>query len=78
MDWLADTRNQGAIPDADLKWYGEDINAKGEGLKKIALAIPEDVFGQMSMSEFDDIYYTHQITNKMFADLNEAKSWLKS
>lgn len=76
LGWLGDTRKQGALSDEDLKWCGETMAAQCVGLKKVALVIPEDIFGQLSISEFVDTQSGSGMTNKMFSSLEEAKKWI--
>lgn len=78
--WLADTRKQEALSEEDLAWCNEAIASGCPQLRRIALVIPEVVFGQLSIETFAEISSTdpNVMTSKLFPSTEEAVAWLKS
>ena len=78
--WLSDNRNRGALLPEDMEWTQTDWFPRTVqvGWKYWALVMPEKIVGKMNMRQAVQAYTEKGIIVEVFADPDEAMSWLES
>lgn len=77
--WLADTKNMGVIKRVDQEWTHEVWfpQVATLGLKKMALIVPENVFGELSAKNvMDKARDKNLIKDRYFMNTELAIKWL--
>jgi hypothetical protein len=78
---LTDTRNLGAISPEDQAWSAGDWaqEAIKTGYRKLAILMPEDIFGMMSVEDvMNSVQEENIVKFSYFKDELEASAWLAS
>lgn len=76
--WLIDNRNAALLPKEARDWLHQEFVHKAiqGGLKKMAVILPESIFGKMSVNEIvteiKDILFIQN-----FSEVEEALHWLR-
>jgi|GEM_PF-1294996 hypothetical protein len=76
LSWLSDTRKQGALSQEDILWCSELLKKECIKLQKMALVMPQSLFGTLTMEQFVNQNNQKGIANRVFASVNQAKGWL--
>jgi hypothetical protein len=78
IKWLSDDRANHALMPDDSEW-GAAVwfpQAKAAGWKHWAVVQPAKILGQVNMARFVKLYADQGINARMFADPDEAMTWL--
>ncbi len=78
---VTDTRKLGAISPEDQEWSATEwaTEAIKTGYRKLAIVMPEDVFGLMSVEDTMNSVQSDQLVSfGYFRTTDEAKKWLSS
>ena len=82
LGWLADTIKLRVISKEDRIWVENEYNPKlfQSGLQYMAIVMPEEIFGQMSIKDIvsDNDKHVNTYHMKLFDNEKEAKNWLKN
>ncbi len=77
--WLADMRKMGVVGELDQKWAYEEWFPKAvkNGLKFLALVVPEKGTAQMSVELIMNTIEKEKLVYSYFNQINEAIDWIK-
>ena len=78
---LTDTRKLGAISPEDQEWSSGDwaVAAANAGFQRLAILMPEDIFGMMSVEDVMSNVDTERVaTHAFFKSELDAAAWLKN
>ncbi len=76
VSWLSDTRKQGALSQEDLFWCSELMKKECIQLQKMAVVMPQSLFGIHTIEQLMLLNQRKGIANRLFPSVEKAKSWL--
>lgn len=79
LEWFVDARKMRSLLEEDVQWVANEILPKFEaaGLMKEVFVMPEQALGRFVVKDYFEKSKSGKVTIRMFADVEEAKAWLK-
>lgn len=82
LKWIVDSRHHGAMDPEDSRWISNEGLAHklvALGVRSMAMVVPEDVFGQLSVENYSEsLKEQGQVDIRFFENVELGKEWLKT